>query len=139
MNRARAVLTVALLTAVYGCSSHKAVVYKKSGPDVVVVNDRKGPPPHAPAHGYRHKHNRDNVVLVYDSGVAVYAVSGYKNYWFNEGFYFRLSGGTWEMSARIGGPWKVAVVDRDVPVKLKSKYAVAKSKPAKKSKSKKAK
>jgi hypothetical protein len=135
MKRARAVLIVALLIAVYGCSSHKAVVYKKSGPDVVVVSDKKGPP----AHGYRHKHNRDNVVLVYDSGVAVYAVSGYKNYWFNDGVYFRLSGGTWEMSARIGGPWKVAVVDRDVPVKLKSKYAVAKSKPAKKGKSKKAK
>ena len=139
MNGARAVLTVALLTAVYGCSSHKAVVYKKSGPDVVVVNDRKGPPPHAPAHGYRHKHNRDGVVLVYDTGIAVYVVSGYKNCWYNDGVYFRLSGSTWEMSARLGGPWKVAVVDRDVPVKLKSKYAVAKSKPAKKGKSKKAK
>ncbi len=139
MTRAQVFFSVALMAATVGCSSHKAVVYKKSGPDVVVVNDRNGPPPHAPAHGYRQKHNRDGVVLTYDSGIAVYVVSGYKNCWYNDGFYFRLSGSTWEMSARISGPWKVAVVDRDVPVKLKSKYAVAKSKPAKKGKSKKAK
>ena len=139
MIGARAVLIVALLAVLLpACSSRKAVVYKKSGPDVVVVNDKKGPPPHAPAHGYRHKHGRDGVVLVYDTGIAVYAVSGYKNYWYNDGVYFRISGDSWEMSARIGGPWKVAVVDRDIPVKLKSKYAVAKNKPAKK-KSKKAK
>jgi len=138
MTGARAVIVIAMLFAMVGCSK-RAVVYKERKPDVVVVKESGGPPPHAPAHGYRHKHNRDAVVLTYDSGIAVYVVSGYKNCWYHDGVYFRLSGSTWEMSARISGPWKVAVVDRDVPVKLKSKYAVAKSKPAKKSKSKKAK
>jgi len=138
MTGARAVIVIAMLFAMVGCSK-RAVVYKERKPDVVVVKESGGPPPHAPAHGYRHKHNRDAVVLTYDSGIAVYVVSGYKNCWYHDGVYFRLSGSTWEMSARISGPWKVAVVDRDVPVKLKSKYAVAKSKPAKKSKSRKAK
>jgi hypothetical protein len=135
---ARALIVIAMLFAMVGCSK-RAVVYNERKPDVVVVKESGGPPPHAPAHGYRHKHNRDAVVLTYDSGIAVYVVSGYKNCWYNDGVYFRLSGSTWEMSARISGPWKVAVVDRDVPVKLKSKYTVAKSKPAKKGKSKKAK
>ena len=124
MNASRSVVfvSVAIATATLGCSS-RTVVHTKSNPEVVVVNDtRGGPPPHAPAHGYRRKHGKDNVVLTYDSGIAVYVVSGYRDCYFNDGVYFRLSRSTWEMSTRIEGPWKVAVVDRDLPDGLKKKY-----------------
>ncbi len=139
MNAARVlIVSVALAVAVLGCSSRTVVKAggQKSSPPVVVVKDSKGgPPPHAPAHGYRHKHAKDNVVLTYDSGIAVYIVSGHKDCYFNDGVYFRYSKSSWGMSAQIGGPWKVAVVDRDVPSGLKVKYAGKSSK----SKSKKAK
>lgn len=124
MNAARSVIivSVAIATATLGCSS-RTVVHTKRNPEVVVVKETKGgPPPHAPAHGYRQKHGRDNVVLQYDSGLAVYVVSGYRDCYFNDGVYFRLSSSTWEVSARIDGPWKVAVVDRDLPDGLKKKY-----------------
>lgn len=32
------------------------------------VGRGNGPPPHAPAHGYRHKHRAKSVEIVYDSG-----------------------------------------------------------------------
>lgn len=134
MNATRifTVLSFAIAATTIGCSSG-AIVHSKRQPGVVVVKDTKGgPPPHAPAHGYRHKHRNDGVVLVYDSGIAVYAVSGYRDCYFNDGMYFRFSGGTWEMSARISGPWKVTVVD-NVPSGLKVKYK-GKHKSPKKSK-----
>ena len=136
MNAARVVImSVAIATAVVGCSS-RTVVYPggKRNPDVVVAKETKGPPPHAPAHGYRHKHNKDNVVLQYDAGLAVYVVSGQRDCYFDDGVYFRYSGGTWELSARIGGPWKVAVVDRDLPSGLKKKYKKQKQQTAHKAK-----
>ncbi len=144
MNAARvAIISLAVAVAVTGCSSRTVVragSKKSSGPVVVAEGSNKkgGPPPHAPAHGYRHKHARDGVTLTYDTGIAVYIVSGYKDCYFDDGFYFRYSSGSWEMSARIGGPWKVAVIDRDVPSGLKVKYAGHKGKSGK-SKSKKAK
>jgi hypothetical protein len=140
MNAARIVIvSVALAVAALGCSSRTVVKAggQKSSPPVVVVKDSKGgPPPHAPAHGYRHKHAKDNVVLVYDTGISVYIVSGYKDCYFNDGFYFRYSKSSWEMSAQIGGPWKIAVVDKDVPSGLKVKYAGKKSKSDKSKKAK---
>ena len=48
-----------------------------------------GPPPHAPAHGYRHKHQH-GVELVYSSELGVYVVVGFPNHYFSEGHYFRL-------------------------------------------------
>ena len=134
--KARVVITsVAIAAALLGCS--RTVVHTggaKRDPGVVVVKETKGPPPHAPAHGYRHKHKKDNVVLQYDAGLAVYVVSGYRDCYYDDGVYFRFSGGTWEMGARIDGPWKVAVVDRDLPSGLKKKYKGHKSQTAHKAK-----
>jgi hypothetical protein len=140
VNAARNIIivSVAIAAATIGCSS-RTVVHTKRSPDVVVVKETKGgPPPHAPAHGYRKKHGKDNVVLKYDAGIAVYVVKGHRDCYFNDGVYFRLSGSTWETSARIDGPWKVAVVDRDLPDGLKKKYKI-KYKPDSKQSSHKAK
>jgi len=65
---------------------------------------RHGPPPHAPAHGYRHKYH--GVELVYDWGHGVYVVVGFPSHYFYEGHFYRFQGDQWEMSVEIGGPWK---------------------------------
>ncbi len=77
-----------------------------------------GPPPHAPAHGYRHKHrDRD---LVFDADLGVYVVVGLADVWFLDGSYFRLMGDRWEVGVEVGGPWRVASVGV-VPVRLYEK------------------
>ena len=78
-----------------------------------------GPPPHAPAHGYRHKYGgRD---LVFDSALGVYAVVDLRDLWFLDGSYFRLGGDHWEIGVGVEGPWRVAVLSA-VPVRLREKH-----------------
>jgi hypothetical protein len=83
-----------------------------SHPPVVV---KSGPPPHAPAHGYRHKHGR--VVLVYDAGIDVYVVEGHKGYYYCRDRFYRVRGGNWQASFDFGGPWRT-VPDTHLPRKL---------------------
>lgn len=75
-----------------------------------------GPPPHAPAHGYRHKHEQ-GVELQYDSGVGAYAAVGLQGVYFNNDLYLRIVGGYWQASVHFGGPWRVAA-PHEVPEKL---------------------
>ncbi|MCI0651221.1 MAG: hypothetical protein L0Z55_05000 [Planctomycetes bacterium] len=70
-----------------------------------------GPPPHAPAHGYRH-HHPDNVELRFDVETEVYVVVEQPGCYFHDGSFYRAHGGGWEMSISIEGPWSVAVVDK---------------------------
>jgi hypothetical protein len=77
-----------------------------------------GPPPHAPAHGYRHKHHGHD--LVFDTELGVYVVVGLRDVWFLDGSYFRLSGENWEIGLDVGGPWQVAAVGA-VPGRLREK------------------
>lgn len=115
-------LLVALLLA--ACVDSASVRYGDSG-----SHYKKGPPPHAPAHGYRHKyHNHD---MIYDSGVDVYVVVGWQDHYFDNGFYFRYRDGRWQISATLSSDWKDAN-ERDVPKKLfKSKGKKSKSHPGK--------
>lgn len=78
-----------------------------------------GPPPHAPAHGYRRKHQH-GVELVYNSGLGVYVIVGFPNHYYCEDHYFRLSGYQWEISSHIKGPWILAP-DEVLPYGLKVK------------------
>lgn len=66
-----------------------------------------GPPPHAPAHGYRHKqrHAGGEVDLVFDSGLGVYVVVGVPDHYYWNGYYLRLDGDRWYASARLDGDW----------------------------------
>ena len=135
MNAARMVLvSVALAVAVSGCSSRTVVRAgsKKNMEPVVVADDSKkpGPPAHAPAHGYRHKHPEDGVELVYDSKLAVYVVSGYNHCYYSNGVYFRYGDDMWRFSKHVAGPWKI-LVERDVPHTLQVRYADYRDKTAK--------
>jgi hypothetical protein len=64
-----------------------------------------GPPPHAPAHGYRHKHEAKGVELVYDSGRGVYVVVGLPDHYYYDGHFFRIRGSQWEMSLNTTHGW----------------------------------
>jgi hypothetical protein len=110
--------------------SNLKVVHQPAPSEVVVV--KQGPPPHAPAHGYRHKHE-GKVELCYDSALQVYVVTGHKDCWFRDQSYFRLVKGSWEMSLSYGGPWTPAPA-KSLPPGLAKKYGHG---PAKKNQSKK--
>ena len=69
------------------------------------VMHRAGPPPHAPAHGYRRKYQ--GVELVYDSGRGIYVVIDLPNHYYFKGHYYRLGGIEWEVGVSLEGPWKV--------------------------------
>jgi hypothetical protein len=66
---------------------------------------RRGPPPHAPAHGYRHRYRR-GLDLVFDSGLDVYLVAGARRTYFYDGRFYRLRGGNWEVSRDYDGSWR---------------------------------
>ncbi len=87
--------------------------------------DRRGPPPHAPAHGYRHKHHDHghDYDLVYDSGVRCYSVAGYRDVYYNDGAYFRFGKDGWQVSASFGDDarWDYCPESR-LPGGLKVKY-----------------
>jgi hypothetical protein len=120
-TRVSLIVTLAIVASTLGCSK-KVVVYQERDPDVVVVDGKPGPPPHAPAHGYRMKHAHDGVELVYDSGIDVYVVTGFRNCYYSAGQYFRLEASFWEWSASVDGPWKALSSDSDLPPGLRHKH-----------------
>jgi hypothetical protein len=63
-----------------------------------------GPPPHAPAHGYRHHHQ--GAKLAFDSKLGVFVVVGYPDYFYSDGQFLRLDAGSWQVSASLPGPWR---------------------------------
>ncbi len=65
---------------------------------------RYGPPPHAPAHGYRHRY-RGGIDLVFDSALGVYLVSGSQHYFYRDYFY-RYRREIWYRSRRYNGSWR---------------------------------
>jgi hypothetical protein len=86
----------------------------------VVYVPEQGPPPWAPAHGYRRKH-ADGVVLVYDKGLDGYRVDGYPDcYFYGNRFYCRR-GNVWNTGPHIRGPWTVVSV-RNLPPGLARKW-----------------
>jgi hypothetical protein len=95
-------------------------------PEVHDHHHRGGPPPHAPAHGYRRKHEHayrsgGEVELVFDSGLGVYMVVGMPDIYFWEGVYLRMEGGVWSSCAQIDGAWKPYPVS-SVPPGLRAKH-----------------
>lgn len=106
-------LPIALLM---GCVGSTAVRYD-SHPhyEYSDVYYRTGPPPYAPAHGYRHHyHNHD---MIYDSGIRAYIIVGMPDYYYDNGFYFRYSNIGWQISGSLNDGWKVTD-ERRVPKTL---------------------
>ena len=79
--------------------------------------EQPGPPPHAPAHGYRRKHDTHagQVELVFDSGLGVYLVVGWPGHYWQDGHYYREVDGAWQVSARLDTGWSAAPAKRLPP------------------------
>lgn len=94
MNK-RIILLVGLLSlTLAGCVQRAGVSYGdaphyRSG----------GPPPHAPAHGYRHKLDRHD--MVYDSRLRAYVLLGYRDHYYSGGNYYRYQDRQWQTSPRL--------------------------------------
>ena len=116
------------LALALGACTHAGVVVGDHHPPVVTGDHGHGPPPHAPAHGYRRTHqdahHGGDIELVFDSGLGVYVVVGFPSHYWLEGTYYRESGGSFEIAASIDGPWS-ASASRSLPPGL----AKAKGKP----------
>jgi len=97
-----------VLSSCAGSVSHRVAVEPRTSEAVVIVE--KGPPSHAPAHGYRHKHG--NVVIVYEASLGVYLVDGYRGVYFYDGYFFRTRHGDWQRSREFRGPWKLVSQSR---------------------------
>ncbi len=91
-----------------------------------VVVRKSGPPSHAPAHGYHHKH-QTGVEIVFDSHLGVYIVDGKTGIYFHDGWFLRIRSGIWEVSASLDGQWKARSPDW-VPPGLRSKHHAKKPK-----------
>ena len=89
----------------------------KSGDTAMVKTKKHGPPPHAPAHGYRHKHD-DGVELEFNNSIGAYVVVDVSNLYFHNNLFIRYYGDGWQVAVRLDGPWRVAKPS-EVPSKLK--------------------
>lgn len=79
---------------------------------------KNGPPPHAPAHGYRHKHH-DGHQLEYDSKIGAYIVINVRDTYFANNLYLRMStDGRWMASTTLKGRWRVALTS-EIPPKMR--------------------
>jgi hypothetical protein len=93
--RVLVVLGIALLSlTASGCVNRASVGYGEDR------HYHDGPPPHAPAHGYRAKHHHRD--MVYDSRLGAYVVLGYRDHYYHDGWYFRYFDGFWQISAELG-------------------------------------
>ncbi len=91
-----------------------------------VVARKSGPPSHAPAHGYRHKH-QTGAEFQFDSHLGVYIVEGNTDIYFHDGWFVRIRSGIWQVSAALGGPWEPRSAEW-VPPGLRSKHHAKKPK-----------
>ncbi len=110
---------VAILAGVALATIACVHVHERPKPSSNARVHKGGPPPHAPAHGYRHKHD-GNVELVFDAEIGVYVVVGHKHHYHDGKRYFRWARGQWQMSTRMDGVW-LTVSTREVPTSLHGK------------------
>ena len=96
-----------------------AIMLAVSGGFVVVES---GPPPYAPANGYRYRHPTDHIVLVYNADMSVYAVSGHRDCYYSGGRYYRVDGGVWFRTVSISKPTWTVVSYSVIPSGLHKKY-----------------
>jgi hypothetical protein len=106
--------TIALGVGSVGCTQ----VIVQEPPPPPQASRGHGPPPHAPAHGYRAK-TAQGVEVVYDRELGVFVVVGVRGTYFWGDFYYRQeAAGRWERSGRLDGAW-VGIVEAALPPGLR--------------------
>ena len=118
-----ALCTLIALAAFPGCiHQHHHRAHRAPVP---VARSQHGPPPHAPAHGYRHKHHDHGVELVFNSEIGVYAVVGRRDHYFYDDHFYRLVEAGWVVSGRLDRGW-VRIEPKKLPKGLRNKWRKAK-------------
>jgi len=122
MNKINFTLILFLSSVLFaGCAGVDTVVYIPADVHMKERPHKNGPPPHAPAHGYRHKHEHD-VELEYDSGIDAYLVIEFPGTYFYNGLYSRFSSEEhWKVAENLSGPWRVPK-EGEIPLKLAKVY-----------------
>ncbi|MEX2205773.1 MAG: hypothetical protein WEF50_06045 [Myxococcota bacterium] len=101
MRKLAIVLSAAALAACVAVDSDRMPV-PRPGP---AKSQGHGPPPHAPAHGYRAK-TPQGVNVVFDTQIGVYVVVDLPgSYWLDDRYYRKATSG-WTVSASFDGPWQ---------------------------------
>lgn len=62
-------------------------------------------PPARPRHGYRYGYP-GGVTLIFDSGLGLYSVLGYNDYYYNDGYFYRWDSGYWHRARRWNNRWE---------------------------------
>ncbi len=122
LRSAELLAALVIVVTVMGC---QGIVLAPRASQPVVVR-KSGPPSHAPAHGYRHKHQTGEEFR-FDSHLGVYVVEGNTDIYFHDGWFVRIRSGIWQVSATLGGPWEHRSAEW-VPPGLRSKHHAKKPK-----------
>ncbi len=126
MRTSLSIVAVAILAAgSITLSSCTGVIHCRSSQEPAVVV-KSGPPPHAPAHGYRQKH--EGVALVFNSDLGLYVVDGHAGHYYYESHFYRVDEGVWQMSVHFEGPWKAVSRSKLPPGLQKDQHAKANKK-----------
>jgi hypothetical protein len=115
-----------LAAATVGCVHHHHGEHHGRAPaPAPVYAEEKGPPPWAPAHGYRRKHgdhhHHDGVEIRFNSDIGLYVVVGFPGHYFDGSHYFRVSDRGWELSVDLHRGWRYADRHQVPPGLRKSK------------------
>jgi hypothetical protein len=111
-------LILALCATGLACTSSPAVRYQQqAGPG---KSQGHGPPPHAPAHGYRAK-TQDGLELVYRADIGVYEFVGRDQYYYKNGVIYHKDSIGWIMGRSVDGPW-TSVSEAQIPPGLRSDH-----------------
>jgi hypothetical protein len=118
MSKAGALLALGISAIALGVGSGGCTQVIVQEPPPPQASHGQGPPPHAPAHGYRAK-TAQGVELVFDRELGVFLVVGLSGTYFSGDFYYRQeTGGRWERSGRLDGDW-VGIVETALPPGLR--------------------
>lgn len=96
-----------------GCAvypAHSGYVYEQYS---------NGPPPYAPAHGYRSTYNAHN--MVYDSHLGVYVLLGLPDQYYYDNVYYRYNSKNWYYRHNDKDKWR-KYDKRKLPPGLARKY-----------------
>jgi hypothetical protein len=127
MKRRRSLLAAALTaSAVIAISGCNTMIRYNQTASPAAGEKHAGPPPHAPAHGYRHKHP-DGTQLEYESSMGVYVVVGYAEHYYCDGVYYRWHEASWHASKNINKGWAPAS-DKSIPPGLRKTHVCKKAK-----------
>lgn len=112
-------LAALMMLAVPGCVRETGY----GGVNDAVYYQKQGPPPWAPAHGYRHKHP-GGALLIYDAGLGSYLVGGHPGCYFHSGRFYCSRGKAWKAGPDLGGPWTVVSLSQ-LPPGIAKKWGAA--------------